>query len=248
MKKVITLILATFFYTLAIHAQDNNCEVVFSKFKLDWFNIMGMRGGGNGQRLKLTFKNNSDKVLKYVNVHYWAINAVNDIETDQFGRKDFLVNCTGPFTQEKQNKLEVQIALFHPNLLIAYPYKIEIIYMNGNEKEIEINRNNINTIFPCIKYINVGNMESSELATNNNNLLGEVDGIQCKIIERQNNGIKISTTKELTPDQIRKAKELFSLKSKVMFNLAGSEEKGEAYAGIDEGFIILYKTNEFLKL
>lgn len=158
MKKIILILLLLI--PIISYAQNNTCEVVFSKFKLDWFSVMGMRGGGDGQRLKLTFKNTSDKVLKYVNVHYWAINAVNDIETDRFGRNKFTVNCTGPFNPEKRSKLEVQIALFHPNLLIAYPYKIDITYMDGEEKEIEIDKDNINAIFPCLKYISVGNVDA----------------------------------------------------------------------------------------
>ncbi len=79
-------------------------------------------------------------------------------------------------------------------------------------------------------------------------ILGQIDGIKCRIIKKYNNGMTICTSKELTPEQIRKAKNLFSLKGKVMFNLEGNEEKKEAYAGIDEGFIIIYKNNEFIKL
>lgn len=141
---------------LSIGAQES--EVVFSKFDLEWFNVMGFRGGGDGQRLKLNFKNKSQKILKYINVHYWAINSVNDIETDSFGRTEFSVECTGPFKPNKSNKLEVKIALFHPNLLTAYPYRLDITYMDGEEVEIDINENNINSIFPCVKYIDVGNM------------------------------------------------------------------------------------------
>lgn len=249
-KIILTLLLLI---PIVSYAQNNACEVVFSKFKLEWFNVMGMRGGGNGQRLKLTFKNNSDKVLKYVNVHYWAINAVNDIETDQFGRKDFSVNCTGPFDPESRSKLEVQIALFHPNLLIAYPYKIEITYMNGEEREIEIDKNNINTIFPCVKYISVGKtgmekVNEKDIGIQDMDSLGQIDDVKCRIAKKYNNGMTICTSKELTPDQIRKAVDIFSLKGKIMFNMEGSEGKGESYAGIDDGFIIIYKNNEFIKL
>lgn len=79
-------------------------------------------------------------------------------------------------------------------------------------------------------------------------LLGQIDGVQCRVIKKYNNGMMICTSKELTSEQIRKAKTLFSLKGKIMFNLEGVEGKGEAYAGIDDGFIIIYKNNEFIKL
>lgn len=159
MKKQCLLLIIISFLSIEIKAQK--CDIQFSKFRLEWFNIMGFRGGGNGQRLKLTFRNISGNTLKYVTVHYWAINAVNDIETDQFNRKDFSVNCTGPFMPGKQNKLEVEIALFHPNLLRSYPYKLDITYMDGEEKEIDVNQNNISSIFPCLTPIDVGNIESA---------------------------------------------------------------------------------------
>lgn len=79
-------------------------------------------------------------------------------------------------------------------------------------------------------------------------LLGQVDDVKCRIVKEYNNGMTICTSKELTPDQIRKAKDLFSLSGKIMFNLEGEEGKGKAYAGIDDGFIIIYKNNEFIKL
>lgn len=79
-------------------------------------------------------------------------------------------------------------------------------------------------------------------------ILGQIDDVQCRVIKKYNNGVTICTSKELTPDQIKKVKDTFSLKGKIMFNLEGAEGKGEAYAGIDDGFIIIYKSNEFIKL
>lgn len=254
MSKTIIFVVFFSFFVGLVNAQNVPCDVVFSKFKLEWFNIMGIRGGGNGQRLKLTFKNTTDKVLKYVTVHYWAINAVNDIETDQFGRKEFSVNCTGPFQPNKINKLEVQIALFHPNLLTAYPYQLDITYMDSEEKEIKINKNNISLIFPSVEFINMNgnNEENTEEETLNDieskGVLGLINGIECRIIKRYNDGVIIGTSRELNPDQIKKAKEFFSLKGKVMFNLEGFKKKEEAYAGINDGYIIFYKENIFIKI
>lgn len=159
MKRTLILLFIILLIVGGAKAQNNKYDVVFSKFKLEWFSVMGMRGGSDGQRLKLAFKNTSDNVLKYVKVYYWAVNAVDDIETDRFGRKEFSVNCTGPFKPKKNNKLEVEIALFHPNLLKAYPYKLEITYMDGEEAEIEISEGNLNDVFPNVEYINVGNKD-----------------------------------------------------------------------------------------
>lgn len=76
----------------------------------------------------------------------------------------------------------------------------------------------------------------------------QIDGINCQVAKKHSNGMIIYTSKELSPEQIRKAKNEFKLNGKIMFNLEGNEEKGKAYAGIDDEFIILYESNEFIKL
>lgn len=111
MKK--TLLVLLLVLTTSINAQ--NPPVKFTKFKLSWFNVLGFTGGGDGQTLKLKFKNQSGKQIKYINVKYYAINSVNDITADKFNRSKFVVNCTGPFNDGDTKSLQVDIALFHPN-------------------------------------------------------------------------------------------------------------------------------------
>jgi len=79
-------------------------------------------------------------------------------------------------------------------------------------------------------------------------ILGQIDDVKCRVAQKSDDGMTICTSKELTPDQIRKAVDIFSLKGEIMFNVEGTEGKGEAYAGIDDGFIIIYKNNEFIKM
>ena len=96
--------------------------------------------------------------------------------------------------------------------------------------------------------IKIPHSKLKKVPAEDSRLLGQIDDVQCRVIKKYNNGMTICTSKELTPDQIKKAKDAFSLKGKIMFNLEGAEGKGEAYAGIDDGFIIIYKSNEFIKL
>nr|WP_321376966.1 hypothetical protein [uncultured Bacteroides sp.] len=147
------------FISILSYAQTTaDYGIEFSKFKLEWYTVMGFRGG-DSQRLKLTFKNTSDKDLKYVFVKYYAVNAVNDISVDNYNRKEFSVSCTGPYKSGVTKKLEVEIALFFPNLLKAYPYELNLTYMNGTEQDIVINKDNIKTLFPCLDYIEIGNLQ-----------------------------------------------------------------------------------------
>lgn len=87
-------------------------------------------------------------------------------------------------------------------------------------------------------------------AETNNNLLGEIDGIKCWVLEKTDNGLRIYTEKELNADQLKKVHKTLSLDAKLLlqFNLPNNPEKNKAYAGISEGYIIIYATNEFIPI
>lgn len=80
------------------------------------------------------------------------------------------------------------------------------------------------------------------------NYLGKVDDVECWIIKKYTNGVRIRTSKKLSVEQIRKAKDVFLLKGQIMFYLKGDEEKKQSYAGIDDKHIILYDRNDFIEL
>lgn len=81
------------------------------------------------------------------------------------------------------------------------------------------------------------------------NELGEIDGIKCWMLEKTENGLRIMTDKELSVEQLKRVKQVLSIEANLLqFNLKGKPEKGKAYAGISDGFIIIYATNEFIPL
>lgn len=83
----------------------------------------------------------------------------------------------------------------------------------------------------------------------NSNELGEIGGIKCWVQEKTENGMRIMTDKELSVEQLKRVKQVLSIEADLLqFNLKGKPEKGKAYAGISDGFIIIYATNEFIPL
>jgi hypothetical protein len=156
MKKSIILLLSLTLMCSTIVSQT--APIKFNKFKLSWFNVMGFTGGGGGQTLTINFQNLSGKEFKYVTIHYYPINAVNDITKDNYNRSDLSVNCTGPFKPNVIYKRCVDIALFYPILLTSYPYLVNITYMDDTEQEIIINDDNITVLFPNIKPIKINNL------------------------------------------------------------------------------------------
>lgn len=73
--------------------------------------------------------------------------------------------------------------------------------------------------------IKIPNSKIKKTSVKDTGLLGQIDGIQCRIIEKYNNGMIICTSKELTPEQIRRVKDLFSLKGKSCLIWKVSKEK-----------------------
>jgi len=81
------------------------------------------------------------------------------------------------------------------------------------------------------------------------NLLGTIDGIECRVIEKSKNGMRISTTKELSTEQLKRVIKEFSLNAEVIqFNLPDKKKRSQSYAGISDGYIIIYATNKFIPL
>ena len=74
------------------------------------------------------------------------------------------------------------------------------------------------------------------------NYLGKVDDVECWIIKKYTNGIRIRTSKKLSVEHV------FLLKGQIMFYLKGDEEKKQSYAGVDDKHIILYDKNDFIEL
>lgn len=50
--------------------------------------------------------------------------------------------------------------------------------------------------------IKIPDSKVKKVPTEDSHLLGQIDGIQCRIAKKYNNGMTICTSKELNPDQI----------------------------------------------
>lgn len=80
-------------------------------------------------------------------------------------------------------------------------------------------------------------------------LLGDIDDVECSVLEESTNGFRICTSKRLSVEQIRKVKSQFSINKDVLqFYTPDKIEKSQAYAGITGNYIIIYETNEFIPL
>lgn len=140
-----------------------NSQVSFSKFKFAKDSPFGCCPGRKMTDTK--FSITSDMPIKYIRVHYYGINQVGDaVSSDIVGAvnanaehtKHRILNLTGPFESGKKYSRWASGTFIYPMKVTAFPYLLEIIYMNGKKEEIDIKENNLKTYFPCIKkWINV---------------------------------------------------------------------------------------------
>lgn len=122
--------------------------------------------------IDVKFKNTSDKAFKYIKFHYYAVNRVGDVisgvergitEEGKEYIKPKKLECTGPFECGKNySQWASGVITVQQKDVIAFPYKIEIIYMGSNESVfIDITKDNINKFFPKLKWIDYNRYNSA---------------------------------------------------------------------------------------
>ena len=62
-----------------------------------------------------------------------------------------MIFFTGPFETNKTYSRWASGTFIYPLEVIAFPYLLEILYMNGEEEKIKLNKENFHIYFPCIK-------------------------------------------------------------------------------------------------
>ena len=148
MKKLTFL----FFLIGCISQLSYSQEIVFTKFELKKVYV--------AYNLNFVFSNQSEKTIKYLEVSYLCLNDVNEAIGDDIRlAKKFSFKSTGPFTKGKNQKHTVPNAVWKNIKIYPYPYQIDITYMDGEEKRIAIDKNNICQYFPSLTPIEIDNFE-----------------------------------------------------------------------------------------
>ena len=151
MKRLLILVCAGLLTAMAAEAQ-----VEISKFKFGKDEPFGMYPGR--KMIDMKFKNTSDRPMKYLKVHYYAVNAVGDVVSgrDEGLRepgKEYIkpktLDCMGPFEPGKQYSRWASGAITTQQKgTLAVPYEVEIIYMENDTTRIRINKENLRQFFP----------------------------------------------------------------------------------------------------
>ena len=139
-----------------------DAQLVFTKFKFTKDSPMG--AFPTRKALDVKFKNTSDKVIKKFSVHYSGVDEINEaVCSDIVGAvnanvkhtKFRLLNFTGPFEIGKSQSSWTSAVFYYKLKVRAFPRKVDIVYMDNSEETIEITKENIKTVFPCLEWIDV---------------------------------------------------------------------------------------------
>lgn len=80
-------------------------------------------------------------------------------------------------------------------------------------------------------------------------VLGKVDDIECQLIDKLNNGVRICTLKRLSVEQVKRVKKELDIKEDmVQLYLPGKFKRDEAYAGANNEAIFIYDENKVIEL
>ena len=150
MKKMILMVL------VAMMALTATAQVEITKFKLNRDEPLGAFPGR--KMIDMKFKNTSERPMKYLKVHYYAVNAVGDVvsgldEGIRTPGKEYIkpktLDCMGPFEPGKQySRWASGVITTKQKGTIAVPYEVEIIWMQNDTTRIRINGENLHQYFP----------------------------------------------------------------------------------------------------
>ena len=147
---------------MALGCMSTDAQVVFTKFKFIKDSPFGAFPTRKATDAK--FKVTGDKTIKTMKVLYSGVDQVNDaVCSDIVGAVNANIKhtkynyfmVTGPFEPGKTYSKWASGSFFYPTKVTAFPQEIFIDYMDKTSDTIRINKDNISTYFPSIKWIEV---------------------------------------------------------------------------------------------
>lgn len=149
-------------FTILLIASGLSAQVEFSKFKFSRDSPFGAFPTRKMTNTK--FKITADKPIKYIDIYYYGVNEVNDaISSDIVGAvnanakhtKFKMIKMTGIFEPQKIYSRWASGTFYTGLKVTAFPFRIDITYMDGEKKTYDITEENLNHFFPKLKWIDV---------------------------------------------------------------------------------------------
>jgi len=148
--------------TMLLLSMSTDAQIVFSKFKFTKDSPFGAFPTRKG--LDVKFKNTSGKTIKKFAIHYSGVDEINEavcseivgaVNANVKHTKFRVINFTGPFESGKSKSSWTSAVFYYKLKVKAFPQKVDIVYMDNTEETIEVTKDNIKDVFPCLDWIDV---------------------------------------------------------------------------------------------
>lgn len=111
-----------------------------------WQNTPNSAGGVS---VKIRFRNDTQKVIKYITFITIPYNAVNDVVSSQFDSQQGRLQATGPIDAGKTSEFYWENCWYNSTIVEAKIAKVEILYMDGTKETLSGNQINYENLGAC---------------------------------------------------------------------------------------------------
>lgn len=124
-----------------------NISTGYQDIQYGWQNRPNSAGGVS---VKITFRNDSEKTIKYIVFVTKPYNSVNDFVSSQYDHQNGRLQCTGPIAPgATQNGVFWENCWYNHSIVGAKILRAEIIYMDGTEEVVEGNQIKYESLGGC---------------------------------------------------------------------------------------------------
>lgn len=139
------------FYLLLVIALPAISQVKFDMFKFKRYGTPLIKS--NWLILNMNYKITSDKKIRYFELYYAGVNEKDDAVYDEIRQTPVLCSKgQGPYHPRETYRRYNNHGFWYGGKIKPFPLKITIYYADLSEEDIYITKDNIEELFPCVKW------------------------------------------------------------------------------------------------
>lgn len=95
----------------------------------------------------------AEKKVRYFELHYSGVNDKNDAVYDEIRKTPVLCSKgQGPYYPGETYKRYNNQGFWYGGKIKPFPLKITMYYVDGEEEEVYVTKENIKELFPCVEW------------------------------------------------------------------------------------------------
>ena len=131
LKHIVTTLMMSFMWVTYVFSQDTLIENIKYPIELKHYSTSIPNSAG-GVDCNIKFKNNSNKIIKYITFTVSGVNSVNDLVIGKFNDSKMVkVRGVGPLNPNKNSRFNWGCLWYNPTIDHLKIFRIEIEFMDG---------------------------------------------------------------------------------------------------------------------